>query len=605
MKETLRSSLRFLRKGEKRAYWSILFFRCAVALFDLVGVLAIGYLATSIALFVTSGSDPKRELTIAGFKLAAVNIKILPFAVGLILVLFVVKAIASIVLTGRMAVLVAKVEARAARRVAEAILGNDLFEARSLSKEQLYYAVSAGTSAAFSTSLNALGTLVSEGFLFLILMSTFFFVDPISTLCVIVYFGLIAYFIQFFVGKRLENSSRKIAEKMVVSNVAVNDLAGAMRELTVAGKRKYYFDRIQVSRNSAAENIGRQIYLTGMPRYIIETALLLGILAFGGVKMLTGDLAGSVTTLGVFLTGSMRLMAAMLPWQTALITLRQAMPMAAISQKYLSTSPEVELAGPAGTSETQGNRNAKSISFKNVSFSYPGSSAEAIKNVSFDIPSGSQVAIIGKSGSGKSTLADLMMGLLQPTSGTILVGQEAPAKLISQQSGVLGYVPQSPGALSGSIAQNIAIGVNWDEVDQNQLTQAISQAHLGELIDGLPDGLRTDLGTYNDALSGGQLQRVGLARALYSQPSVLLMDEATSALDAESEHEISNALDDLRGKVTLVLIAHRLHTVQNADLVFVMDEGRIIDSGKFADVVSRNESVAKAVELMSFTDTGS
>lgn len=589
-----------MRSGEKRTYWTILFFRCAVALFDLVGVLAIGYLATSIALFVTSGSDPKRELTIAGFTFAAVNIKILPFAVGLILVLFVAKAIASIVLTGRMAVLVAKVEARAARRVAEAILGNDLFEARSLSKEQLYYAVSAGTSAAFSTSLNSLGTLVSEGFLFIILVSTFLFVDPISTLCVIVYFGLIAYFIQFFVGKRLENSSIKIAEKMVVSNVAVNDLAGAMRELTVAGRRNYYFDRIQSSRNSAAENIGRQIYLTGMPRYIIETALLLGIMAFGGVKMLSGDLAGSVTTLGVFLTGSMRLMAAMLPWQTALITLRQAMPMASISQKYIDREAEETDSQTEQKNQNRTDRDSKSVSFKKVSFTYPGSSAAAIKDVSFEIPKGAQVAIIGKSGSGKSTLADLMMGLLQPTSGAIAVGNQSPVDLINQQSGLLGYVPQSPGTLSGSIAQNIAIGIDWDQIDQARLAEAISQAHLDGLIASLPQGLKTDLGTYNDALSGGQLQRVGLARALYSQPSVLLMDEATSALDAESEHEISNALDELRGKVTLVLIAHRLHTVQNADIVFVVDDGQIIDQGKFTEVVSRNESVAKAVDLMSF-----
>jgi ABC-type multidrug transport system fused ATPase/permease subunit len=589
-----------MRSGEKRTYWTILFFRCAVALFDLVGVLAIGYLATSIALFVTSGSDPKRELTIAGFTFAAVNIKILPFAVGLILVLFVAKAIASIVLTGRMAVLVAKVEARAARRVAEAILGNDLFEARSLSKEQLYYAVSAGTSAAFSTSLNSLGTLVSEGFLFIILVSTFLFVDPISTLCVIVYFGLIAYFIQFFVGKRLENSSIKIAEKMVVSNVAVNDLAGAMRELTVAGRRNYYFDRIQSSRNSAAENIGRQIYLTGMPRYIIETALLLGIMAFGGVKMLSGDLAGSVTTLGVFLTGSMRLMAAMLPWQTALITLRQAMPMASISQKYLDREAEETDSQTEQKNQNRTDRDSKSVSFKKVSFTYPGSSSAAIKDVSFEIPKGAQVAIIGKSGSGKSTLADLMMGLLQPTSGAIAVGNQSPVDLINQQSGLLGYVPQSPGTLSGSIAQNIAIGIDWDQIDQARLAEAISQAHLDGLIASLPQGLKTDLGTYNDALSGGQLQRVGLARALYSQPSVLLMDEATSALDAESEHEISNALDELRGKVTLVLIAHRLHTVQNADIVFVVDDGQIIDQGKFTEVVSRNESVAKAVDLMSF-----
>ena len=158
--------------------------------------------------------------------------------------------------------------------------------------------------------------------------------------------------------------------------------------------------------------------------------------------------------------------------------------------------------------------------------------------------------------------------------------------------------------VSGTIVDNIALGIAADEVDSGRLEKAIKDAHLLDLIDSLPDGLGTDIGKRRDELSGGQLQRIGLARALYTQPSLLLMDEATSALDADSENEINRALDGMRGKVTVILIAHRLNTVQRSDVVFLLEEGRITASGTFPELLRTNQSVQKLAQLMSIDPTG-
>jgi ATP-binding cassette subfamily C protein len=162
----------------------------------------------------------------------------------------------------------------------------------------------------------------------------------------------------------------------------------------------------------------------------------------------------------------------------------------------------------------------------------------------------------------------------------------------------MSYVPQKPGLVAGSVVDNVALGIESSQVNEADVWNAIERAHLGEVIRALPDGLNTDLGKNRDGLSGGQIQRLGLARALFSKPGLLVMDEATSALDAESEAEIARALEQMRGEVTIVLIAHRLNTVQHADKVFLIDNGKLVDTGSFKELLARNSSIERLVKLM-------
>jgi ATP-binding cassette subfamily C protein len=166
------------------------------------------------------------------------------------------------------------------------------------------------------------------------------------------------------------------------------------------------------------------------------------------------------------------------------------------------------------------------------------------------------------------------------------------------EPGRVSYVPQKPGLVSGTIIENIALAEDPANVDRAKALDALRLAHLSNLINELPEGLDTPLGKLQDGLSGGQIQRLGLARALYTQPGLLVMDEATSALDGESEAEIQKALDEMRGRVTVVLIAHRLNTIQHADKVILVEEGQVKDSGTFKELIQRNPSVERLVDLM-------
>lgn len=595
MKEVSAASLRFMTRRERVRYSVLVLTRILTSILDLLGVLAIGYLATSIALFVTSGSDPSRTFQISGLAIPAANIQSFPLTVAVILMLFLIKAAGSIQLTKVTAVLLAEIESRAARVIAENVLGDQLGEFKTLTREELLFATSIGASSAFTGTLNNIATIFSEGFLFLVLIATFFVVDPISTFGVLIYFGVVALFIHFTTGKKLAESSQAILQNSIFANVQLNDVSNAFRELTVLGAKNLFFEKFETARLNSAKNIGRQLYLTNMPRYIVETAVLVGVLAFGGIKLLAGDLASAVTTLGIFFTGSMRIMAALLPLQAALVSIRGNIPQAKTAQNFMHSRKLKKIVHHEPESALVQIDFPLAVSVSDVDFNYGKTDKAALRDLTFEVPAGSIVAFIGKSGAGKSTIADLLMGLIKPKSGIVRVGDYEPTELINAIPGAIAYVPQNPGQISGTIAENILVG----RARGSRFGLVLQETGLDAILSDLPHGAETALGQ-NNSLSGGQMQRLGLARAIYSNPKLLLVDEGTSALDATSEKQLMDSILSLRGKCTVILIAHRLNTVQMADTIFLVENGTIVDSGNFQDISRRNPSVAEAVELMAF-----
>jgi ABC-type multidrug transport system fused ATPase/permease subunit len=602
MLKIVAQSLAFMSPKERARYFVFLGLRSFVALFDLLGILAIGFLATSIALFITLGSDSSRLIEFGGLAIPAVTAQTLPLVAVLILGLFVAKAVISILLTRQLAYFLARVEARAARTVADRAFGSGLAEARHHSREEIYFAVQAGSPAAFNSVLNAVGTIIAEGLLFVLVIGSFLAVDPLSALGALVYFVLIAAVIQLFIGNLMQKAAIKASEGAVAANTAIGDLNEVLREATISGKKNFFFDKIHSARIRTASSTASQLTLGGMPRYIVETALIIAVALFVLWQSASGDLVRAAGTLGIFLSGGLRLTASLLPLQGALLTIKQSIPVAEKALKFLT--PKSGLGSPispSGADSAQVTAAVK-VELQNVSFDYPDSDSPTLIGVNISIKAGQQVAFIGRSGAGKSTLADLMLGLLKPISGNLMIDGQDPDEVIANNPGRLGYVPQRPGMISGTVVENIALGVSAGQVDQTTLSNAIASAHLKKVLAQLPEGVHTNLGKRKDELSGGQLQRIGLARALYSKPGLLVMDEATSALDADSENEINKALDEMRGKVTVVLIAHRLNTVQRSDVVFLVEEGRVTASGTFPELLKSNKTVQNLAKLMSIDD---
>ena len=583
---------------KERSKWYLLTGgRAALSVLDLAGILAIGFVVTSTAIFLTQGSSPDRVLDFAGLKIPAVTAQSLPLVAAAILSVFLLKAFLSIVITKQAAYHVATIEARAAKMISVAVFGADLSKVRLKSREEMAFAIQFGSPAAFNSLLNYSSTVLTEGSLFILICLGFLIVDPLATVAAIAYFALIAYVIQYFVGTLMARAGEQATKSTIEANGAVGDLIAVFRELSVLGLRHKYIDRIYESRVSAADSAATQTYLSGMPRYIVEAALLVGVAAFILVQALTGDIVSSAATVGVFLSGGFRLTAAMLPLQSSILNIKGSLPAAQKAHEMLFDTELVSrMTVDRNSASDKLNQSLVSeplgVQFVEVSFTYPNSSQAVIRDISLTIEAGNQVAFIGPSGAGKSTLADLMCGVLEPSGGTItVVPTGGPSLRVS-------YVPQRPGLVSGTVAQNVALGLVGEEVDEARVWGALEKAHLREVVQALPHKIQTDLGKYQDGLSGGQIQRLGLARALYTSPGLLIMDEATSSLDAESEAEIAKALDQIRDKVTVVLIAHRLNTVQHADKVFLINDGTLTDQGTFPELVKRNPAIDRLVQLM-------
>jgi ATP-binding cassette, subfamily B, bacterial PglK len=597
--KTVRKSLAFLLPNEKSRYFTLLGLRAFVAIFDLVGILAIGFLATSIALFITLGSDSNRVIEFAGIILPAVTAQTLPLVSSLILVLFIGKAALAIALTRQLAYFLARIEARSAKIVAQQAFGAGLGEARRHSREEIYFAVQAGSPSAFNSLLNSIGTIVAEGLLYTLVICSFFVVDPVSALGAMVYFGLIAVVIQFFIGNKLQKAATNTTVGVVEANSAIGDLSEVMREATILNNKDYFLSKIYNARMRAASSNANQFVLAGMPRYIVETALIVAVALFVLIQSSSGDLVVAAGTVGVFLSGGLRLTASLLPMQSALLSIKQSIPLAEKALAFLAPQGASSYLTKIQQVESSERELPVQVELKNVEFSYPDSEGVALRTISLNIAPGQQAALIGHSGAGKSTLADLLLGLIEPSSGTVRLDGKSPLEVIGSSPGRLAYVPQKPGMISGTILENIALGVGTEDIDEVRLQKAIKDSHLNEVIDVLPDGLDTDLGKRRDELSGGELQRIGLARALYTQPKLLVMDEATSSLDANSENQINIALDEMRGKVTVLLIAHRLNTVQRSDIVFLVEDGKLSASGTFPALLKSNKTVQNLAELMS------
>jgi ABC-type multidrug transport system fused ATPase/permease subunit len=244
-----------------------------------------------------------------------------------------------------------------------------------------------------------------------------------------------------------------------------------------------------------------------------------------------------------------------------------------------------------------------SVDINDLNFSYENSGNFAIKNLNLHIATGTQVAITGSSGAGKTTLVDLILGVFPNDSDSVKISGLTPLSAFSRWPGAVAYVPQNINIMNTTIRENITQGYEFDSLDEERVWNSLSVAHLDEFVKTLPLGTNTHVGEFGNQLSGGQRQRLGIARALFTSPKLLILDEATSALDGETESLISQTIQELKGKCTVILIAHRLSSVMNADKIIFMENGKITAEGTFSEVRKLSPSFEKQVNLMGITDS--
>ena len=442
------------------------------------------------------------------------------------------------------------------------------------------------TGIVIGNGVSALINLVAKGMVSIALLTLLILANPKIALIV----GASLSISYLVIYKSTSNYIKRIGEKRFKKELllfkSISEAFGAVKEIKMGGLEQIYIKRFSDPARTIAKNLASSSVVQQLPRFILE------VIAFGGIMLLilfqmkqTGSFNNALPIISLYAFAGYRLMPAL-------------QEIYGVFSKFNFITPSVDKIHNDFESLKLLNLNYeqeiisinKKIDLKNIYYSYPNSSREALKNISLSIPVNTTVGLIGATGSGKTTTVDIILGLLEPEKGTL----EIDEKIITRQNSrdwqrSIGYVPQFIYLSDDTLSANIAFGVEPKDINQKAVEKASKIANLHEFVSNeLPDKYQTTIGERGVRLSGGQRQRIGIARALYHNPKVLIFDEATSALDNQTEKVVMDAVDKLSNNVTIILIAHRLNTLRKCDLIYKLEEGQIAGKGTYDKIINHN-----------------
>jgi len=425
-----------------------------------------------------------------------------------------------------------------------------------------------------SGGLEPLLVLLTDGLIAAGMFILLLIVEPLGTLCVLVLFAIASALFQFSTRKRIHKwgIAKKVESRLVLKHLQQG--LGGVKEVKIMGREQLFLAEHKRSVDASMEVDRRFMMLQVIPRLWLELLALVGLVVLVLAMISSGDSVSEVLpVLGLFAATSFRIIPSINRILASVQTLGYSKPI------IRSVYDDLQLSFPEIPELGTEIRFSKAVCFENVNFKYSNAVGNANENLSFCIGKGEAIGIIGHSGAGKSTLVDILLGLLQPTSGSVLVdGIDIQNNLRSWQDHI-GYVPQTIYLVDDTVSRNVAFGLPDDMIDHDAVARSITAAQLDEFVWSLPDGLNTIVGERGVRLSGGQRQRIGIARALYNDPDILVLDEATSSLDTETEQGVMDAVKQLLGTKTIVIIAHRTTTVSYCTKVYKMDNAQIVGSG--------------------------
>lgn len=593
----LRSCLVLLDKRDRFLLIASALVQMSLVLLDLLGILLIGSIVA-----ITTSAVQGRDLPSAIKKvIELLNLENFT-PQGLATVFGVVAAIAlfsksflTYYLNLRNLKFLAVREARISVRMGEMMLKQPITVLQKFGTPDYIHALTTGANSATVGILAGTIALGSEIFLQIIMATTLFVFSPALLTVFILYFGLLFLILHWMLGSKAKKWSSEIADLSVRSIRAISDAIGSYREIVVSGKRSYFIEKFAKSKVEISDFTVKNTMLGQFSKYVFENSVIIGGIIFAAYAFSTKTALEAASLMAIFVAASSRIAPSMLKIQLGLLLLKGANGATANFFTILRHLQTNEFVGHKEMSQISGK--STEINFQDVSFRYPGAKEDALKNITCSFEFNKTTAIVGPTGSGKSTLIDLMLGVLSPTQGSINIFGFSPEKVPESHIRV-GYVPQRVYLTDGSLIENVCFGESPAEWDESKVWTVLDKVLLKDFVHGLPNGLSTSMGESGSNFSGGQRQRLGIARALYLNPDLLVLDEATSALDAISENEITKALERVEGELTTVVIAHRLSTVINADKIVYLGEGQIQGFGTFDELRVLIPDFDRQAELM-------
>ena len=598
---TLIRALRLLPKHDRLKLYLITIAQVVGGLLDLIGVVLIGALGALSIQGIESrhaGNQVSKILNFLYIEKFSFQKQVAILGV-LAFIIFTIKTIFSIIFTRKTFSFLSRKSAEISGDIVAKLLSKDLLFIQKRSTQEILFNISEGVKNLTSGILATYVSMIADTSMLIILSIGLFVLDPVIAIFTSVLFISVGLILFRLLQVRAQKIGVEVEKLIVKSNQKILEVLSAYREVVVHNRRQFYVHEIQKLRYSYGKVNSELMFQPYIGKYVLESIAVLGTFGIASFEFGTKSAVHAISVMVIFLASSTRIAPAVLRVQQGLLMIKSSSGTAATTLILIDELDSVNIdEEELGSVSFNYDGFEGKVVMSNVNFTYPNASGFALENINLVINSGSSVAIVGPSGAGKTTLIDLLLGILNPQSGSLKISDYPPVEVVKKWPGSISYVPQDVEVVEGSVKENIALGYPAEKVADELVWNAVSAAQLKEVIESMSDGLHTQVGENGSKISGGQRQRLGIARALFTSPQLLVLDEATSALDGQTEADISSAISLLSGKATVIIVAHRLSTVRNVDLVVYMDKGKILAKGSFDEVRAEIPDFDKQATLM-------
>ena len=560
--------------------YSLPFIYLLLGLLDLVGIIFIGIFGTlslSVADSPNSGASSFLFNRFDGDDSSFYrdNFRVL-IILGIVILLF--KTFISLILTKKLFHFLGQRAATISSQLAEKYFARDLLFVNKRTKQEAYYAISNGVDSLTMGVLGNSSMILSDTTLLMILFIGLLIINPIVSTFTLILFGVLGISLYTKFGRKARTLGQESTQLGIQGSSQIYALYDNYREILVSKKRTFFTYKYAKSRKKLSSVLAQLYSIPVLSKYSIESGIILGIISILIYQLWFSDLENAVSTLVIFLAAGSRIAPAVIRILQCATSLNIHLGMAEPSLELLDelSSTEVENISKSKTLDGAPKTFEPRLSLNNIFFQYPGRSEYCLRNISVEISCGEKIVIVGPSGSGKTTLADIILGVLEPTSGEVKISGMSPQKAFTYFPGMISYVPQDVSIFPGTLAENIMLSELDNSNIPNRLKEAIQASQLESFVHELPSNLETMYNQDSQGLSGGQKQRIGIARALYSRPQFIIFDESTSSLDKVTSDLINETINDLGRSVTVLVITHRISAALQFDRLFEMKDGNLV-----------------------------